>query len=282
MPPKKPRCAIAYDFDGTLAPGNMQEHSFIPEIGMTKANFWLEVRQLAREHNADDILVYMGLMLEKAQAKRVRVHREDFINRGKDLTLFKGVEEWFGRINNYGKAGGVVVQHYIVSSGIREIIEGTAIGKKFKSIFASSFRYDHNGIATWPALALNYTTKTQYIFRINKGCLNVYDHTKINEYVPKADRPVPFEHIVFVGDGETDIPCFRLVKDLNGHSVGVYRPRTPGAKQKARKLLKDGRVNFVAPADYREKTPLDKIVKGIIDKIGHDHYVYQSLAKLKL
>jgi phosphoserine phosphatase len=271
---KKPvPLAIAYDFDGTLAPGNMQEHSFLPEIGMGKKAFWGEVERLCREHKADNILVYMGLMLEKAQAAHVRVRRSDWKKKGKKLRLFEGVEEWFDRIRVYGRESGVHVTHYIISSGLREIVEGSVIGEEFEAIFASTFWYDHNGVAKWPALALNYTTKTQYLFRINKGCLDVYDHSKINEYVPKSERPIPFENMVYIGDGETDIPCFRLLKDLGGHSIAVFRPHTRRAKQISRKLVKDGRVNFVAPADYRDKKELDRIVKAIIDKVAHDHHL---------
>jgi hypothetical protein len=184
--------------------------------------------------------------------------------------LFKGVVDWFDRINKYGKEKGVKVQHYIISSGIREMIEGTSIAKKFAATYASSFVYDHNGVAKWPALAINYTTKTQFLFRINKGVLNVYDNSKINEFTPSEDRPVPFSNMVFIGDGDTDIPCFRLVKDQGGHSVAVYKPSTHGTKEKARKLIKDGRVNYIAPADYSENSEMDTFVKRIIDKVAAD------------
>lgn len=270
MAKKRIPLAIAYDFDGTLAPGNMQEHAFIPEIGMSSKAFWGRVTELSREHDADQILIYMGFMLQRAQAAQVPVHKSDFEAYGRDLPLFQGVSEWFSRINTYAKEGGVRADHFIVSSGIREMIEGTSLSQYFKAVFASSFWYDHNGVAQWPALALNYTTKTQYLFRINKGSLNVYDHTKINEFVPDDQRPIPFTNMVYIGDGETDIPCFRLVKDLGGHSVAVYKPRSKKGKRTSEKLLKDGRVNFVCRADYREGTELDRIIKGIIDKLAVD------------
>ncbi|MEZ5814853.1 MAG: HAD family hydrolase [Alphaproteobacteria bacterium] len=276
--------AIAYDFDGTLAPGNMQERDFIPAIGMTTKAFWKEVSDQAKEHEADNILVYMGLMLEKARSNRVQVRKSDFEKYGKELSFFDGVlpwaddngenyKGWFDRINTYGKESGVRVEHYIISSGIREMVQGSPIASKFKSIFASSFQYDHHGIATWPALALNYTTKTQYLFRINKGDLHVYDHKKINDFVPKSERPIPFENMVFIGDGETDIPCFRLVKDQGGHSIAVYAPNGRGKKQRAQTLKKDGRVDYVTAADYRDGGKLDQVIKGIIDKLSADHHL---------
>ncbi len=152
------------------------------------------------------------------------------------------------------------------------MIAGTPISKHFTRIFASSFIYDHHGVASWPAMALNYTTKTQFIFRINKGSLDVYDHSVINDYVPPEERPIPFKHMVFIGDGETDVPCFRLVKDQGGHSIAVYKPNSQ--KTKTEKLLKDGRVNFIAPADYNEGKQIDQVVKAIIDKVAVDRHLY--------
>lgn len=262
--------AIAYDFDGTLAPGNMQEFEFVPTIGMTKKAFWAEVGELAKKHDADNILMYMKHMLDKAEAAHVPVHKQNFLDFGRSVALFDGVESWFDRINVYGRQRGLKVEHFIISSGIREMIEGTPIARKFSAIYASSFVYDHNGVAEWPGLAVNYTTKTQFLFRINKGIPNVYDNSRINEFVPKQDRPVPFENMVFVGDGETDIPCFRLVKDQGGHAIAVYKPSTRGAKGRAEKLVEDGRVNFIAPANYSEGSEMETFLKGVIDKVAAD------------
>lgn len=260
--------AICYDFDGTLAPGNMQERDFIPSIGMTKRSFWTEVRQRCEHHGADNILIYMGLMLEKARAAHVPVRRDDFSSYGKSLKLFRGVEDWFPRITTYGKLSGLQVTHHIISSGIREMILGTPIRKHFKDIYASSYCYDHHGVAEWPALALNYTTKTQYLFRINKGVSNVFEHNRVNQYVPPDERPVPFHNMIFIGDGETDIPCFRLVKEQGGQSIAVFQPHTRSAKSRSNALKADGRVNFVAPADYSDGKPIDVLVKAIMEKIA--------------
>lgn len=262
--------AIAYDFDGTLAPGNMQEYDFVPAIGMTGKAFWKEVNALTRRHDADNILVYMKHMLDRAEAAQVPVHKENFAAFGRSVTLFDGVAEWFDRIDAYGKGRGFTVKHYIISSGIREMIEGSPIAEKFEAIYASSFIYDHNGVARWPALAVNYTTKTQFLFRINKGVRNVYDNSRINKFIPKAERTVPFENMVFIGDGETDIPCFRLVKDQGGHSIAVYKPGTRDARGRAKKLVAEGRVNFIAPASYSENGEMDRFVKAIIDKVAAD------------
>lgn len=270
MQRKKPRIALVYDFDGTLSPGNMQEHSFLPQIGMSPKKFWNMAEQLAKKHEADSILTYMNLMLNKATEAGVPIRKKDFEDHGKSVKLFKGVITWFSRVNDYVTKKGLKTEHYIISSGIHEMIAGTQIANQFEKIYASSFRYDPNNVAQWPALAINFTTKTQYLFRINKGALDVYDNRKINEYVLMSERPIPFRNMIFIGDGETDIPCFSLVKSLGGHSIAVYKPNTKGTKARAHKLIVDGRVNFVAPADYSKESAVDTIVRAIIDKIASD------------
>ena len=267
MAKKLVNMAIAYDFDGTLAPGNMQEYDFIPKLRMKSKGFWDEVTSHAREQNADQILAYMHLMLKKAESAEVKVRKSDFHKYGEQIKMFPGVAEWFQRINEYGREKNIRVEHYIVSSGLREMVEGTSIAKEFQAIYASGFMYDHHGVACWPALAINYTTKTQYLFRINKGSLDVYDNSIINSYVPHEQRPVPFENMIFIGDGETDIPCMRLVKDQGGHSISVYKPNKNGAKKAAEQLLNDKRVTLIAPADYREGKTIDMAVKAMIDKV---------------
>ena len=268
MPSKNTLLALVYDFDGTLAPGNLQENSFIPDIGMKASDFWAEVDQLAKTHEADRILMYMYLMLEKARATRKPVHPHDFRNRGATIDFFEGVETWFDRVDQYGKDSGVFVEHYIVSSGNSEIIEGTRIAPKFKKIYASKFLYDENDVACWPALAINFTTKTQFIFRINKGAHDVSDDRDINRFVEQKDRPVPFENMIYIGDGETDVPCFRLIKDLGGLSVAVFKPRSRIAREKAGRFVDEGRVQCIAAADYTEGRGLDNIVKGQIDLVS--------------
>lgn len=259
--------AISYDFDGTLAPGNMQEYDFIPALNMRSKEFWSSVNALAGQHEMDQILAYMHMMLEEARKARVAVRKADFKNFGANIKLFPGVRDWFQRINAYARNKGVRLEHFIISSGIREMVEGTSIYKEFKKVYASGFMFDHNGVACWPALAVNYTTKTQYLFRINKGSLDVHDNSVINKFVPKEQRPVPFENMIFLGDGETDIPCMRLVKDQGGHSIAVYNTSKRGSKLHATQLIKDGRATLAAAADYQAGGMIDKAVKAVIDKI---------------
>jgi len=260
--------AICYDFDGTLAQGNMQEYDFIPAIGVSPEEFWTEAYELAKASDADTILAYMRLMLKKATAADVCVTREAFRAFGSTVELFDGVESWFGRIDAYAAERGVRVEHYVISSGLREMIEGTPIASRFARIFASGFMYDVNGAAIWPALAVNYTTKTQFLFRINKGSLEVYDNSRINKYVPRDERPLPFGNMVYIGDGETDIPCFRLVKDEGGCAVAVYQPDKPGSREQAQRIVAEGRATIAAPADYSEGSAVEYCVTAMIDRLS--------------
>jgi len=267
------RTALIYDFDGTLARGNLQETSFIPNIGMTKEDFWAEVKARTRDHDADEILVYMHLMLDKAREQGVQVTVEDLRRHGEEAPLFPGLADksWFDRINAHAAERGLVLEHYIVSSGIHEMIEGCAIRDAFRQVFASKFIYVE-GVAAWPGVGINYTTKTQYLFRINKGIDNHWDNVSINSYMPEDERPIPFDRMIFLGDGDTDIPTMKMLTHKGGHSVAVYDPdRTDRDLKKIHKLISDGRVEFVAPADYEENSQIDITVKGILGRIARKH-----------
>ena len=261
--PKIP-AAIIYDFDGTLAPGNMQDRQFIPDIGMKAPDFWNEVNDLTHNQQMDQILSYMYTMLEKTRQRGRTVRREELTEKGRQTTFFPGVETWFPRLNQHAKLRNVDLQHYVISSGNSEIIEGTAIAHQFTRIYASKFLYDEQGNAVWPALAINFTTKTQYLFRINKDAHDLGDHSRINEYIPRSHRAVPFERMIYIGDGETDVPCFRLVKELGGLSIAVHPPG-PGGHLTVEKFRTDGRVNSIAPTDYSEGSKLDRTVRAYID-----------------
>ena len=268
--------ALIYDFDGTLAPGNMQEYDFIPAVGKSNKEFWHDANQLAEEQDADMVLTYMARMIQEAKSKGLSLRREAFQESGRNIRLFPGVKEWFGRINAYAAARGVRVLHYINSSGLKEMIEGTPIASEFRKIYACSFLYDVDGIAYWPGVAVNYTNKTQFIFKINKGVESVSDCKLVNQYIEERERPVPFSRMIYVGDGTTDIPCMRLVKNFGGHSIAVYNPASAkvGRKDLA-SLIRDNRVNHVCAADYTEGSEIDRLVKLIIDKIAVDFELQQ-------
>ena len=264
--------ALIYDFDGTLARGNMQETSFIPALGMTPAEFWNDtVRPRTLAADGDDILMYMQLMLQTAREKGITVTRQLLQDHGKDVPLFEGIRDgsWFDRINAFGAHYGLTVQHYILSSGLKEMIQGCPIHDRFEHVFASHYVFDENEVAIWPAVGINYTTKTQYLFRINKGVHNNWEHEKINRFMPDEDRPIPFERMIFIGDGDTDVPTMKMMHTKGGYSIAVYDPRNSERdQQKIYGLISEDRVNFVAAADYREGSALDLIVKGLIGRIA--------------
>lgn len=268
MPRKRPTVALIYDFDGTLSPGNMQEFGFIQAIGKDPAEFWERSNRLSKENDANCILTYMYLMLREAKAGDVSLRRESFRRFGAQVGLFEGVGEWFSLVNGYGRSIGLNVKHYINSSGLKEMIEGTPIAREFENIYACSFLYDVDGVAYWPAVAVDYTAKTQFLFKINKGIREVSDNEKINRYIPEAERPVPFAQMIYFGDGSTDIPCMKMVKEHGGHSIAVYADNSK--KATALRLIEEGRVNFVCPADYRTGKEIHMVVKRILDKIKAD------------
>lgn len=274
MAKKLTRMAIAYDFDGTLAPGNMQEHSFIPNVNISKEEFWKEAKKMAKEQDMDEILAYMSQMLHRANIAGEQITKKSFKKHGKSIEFFDGVKDWFPRLDNYARDRDVRLEHYIISSGLREMVEGTQIGSRFKYIFASGFAYDQNDVAKWPALAVNYTTKTQYLFRINKGILNSYDNQQINKFVLDEEREIPFSNIAYIGDGETDVPCMKMLKYQGGCSIAVYNPKKrrtknrQSAKDIAFELLEQKRADYALPTDYSEESPLDLLMKAFIDRVA--------------
>ena len=271
MSKKKPIVALIYEFDGTLSPLNMQEFDFLKAIGIKdKKKFWEENNNLVKEHNASNILCYMKLMLDKASAANVSIKREKFVEFGKSIELYDGVLEWFDEINKLGETNGVKIEHYINSSGLKEMIEGTSIAKKFKEIYACSFMYI-DGVARWPAVAVDFTAKTQFLFMINKGISSICENYKVNQYVEEDKRPVPFKHMIYFGDGETDIPCMKLIKQQGGNSIAVYKPRNKKKKECAENLVRDKRVNFACAADYTKGGEIYKIVEAIIKQIKSNH-----------
>lgn len=273
-----PIVALVYDFDGTLSPGNMQEFGFIQAIGKNPGEFWKKSDEIAEGQDASNILSYMKLMFDEAKNAGIKLKKAKFKQFGKHIELFNGVTEWFDIVNRYGRSKNVKIEHYINSSGLAEMIEGTPIAKKFKRIFACSFLYDENGVAEWPGVAVDYTAKTQFLFKINKGILSIQDNKLVNESQDEKTKRIPFPHMIYFGDGETDVPCMKIVKMFGGHSIAVFNPNIPHKKKIAQTLFKEGRVNFITPADYTAQSRTYEIVCAIIDKIKAD-YELEKLAK---
>lgn len=274
MTGKKPTIALVYDFDGTLSPGNMQEFGFIQAIGKTPAEFWEASNTASCGQEVSGILAYMKLMIDEARRNGIDLTRESFVSFGQHIPLFKGVREWFSLINRYGDGHGVVIEHYINSSGLTELIEGTSIASEFKKIFACSFWYGDDGRAVWPAVAVDYTGKTQFLFKISKGIMDISDNVQVNASQDDDQKPIPFSQMIYFGDGETDVPCMKIVKMFGGNSIAVYNPDRQTKVDEARKLLKQERVNFICPSDYSEGGEMYRVVTTIIDKIKADYDFY--------
>ncbi|MDD2269070.1 MAG: HAD family hydrolase [Eubacteriales bacterium] len=270
----KPIVAIMYDFDHTLSPGNMQEYAFVPGIGMNSDVFWYKCNELASKNNMDPILAYMYLMKEESEGKML-LTRDIFRELGKSVKLFDGVSSWFKRVNTHASKYDLDIEHYIISSGLKEIIEGTKIAEEFKEIYAAEFYYNKKQVPVWPAIAVNYTSKTQFLYRINKGVLDVNEHKGLNEYTPENKRRIPFENMIYIGDGLTDVPCMKLCKANGGHSIAVYQNDN---RKTADDMLKQERVDFAVPADYSKDSKMETTVFAIIDQIK----AYNTTMKLHL
>ena len=261
----KPKIGILYDFDKTLCTTDMQEYSFIKNLGMESGEFWGEAAKLTREHELEKILSYMFVMIRECKKRGIPLTEEYLKKCGENVVLFKGVQTWFDRINEFGAQMGVEIEHYIISSGTYEIIQGTPIAKYFKRIYACRYMYDDKGEAMWPALAINYTLKTQYIYRISKGTLDVTDDYNLNRVQDESLRRIAYRNMIYIGDGMTDIPCMKMVKERGGKSIALY---AAGKAETVKTLVDDDRINYVCVADYSKDSTLEKIVKLMIENMA--------------
>lgn len=264
MNTKKTIVAFIYDYDHTLCTTDMQNYSFIPSLNIKASDFWSQANELTKKEHMDSLLAYMYLMIEESKKRNLPINRESFVQLGKDIKYFPGVETWFKRLEEYGKQVGVEVQHYVISSGNKEIIEGSSIYPYFKEVFACEYLYK-DGVAVWPKSVVNYTTKTQFLYRINKGILDLSENDKVNASMPDEDKPIPFQNMVYIADGETDVPCMKTVRSNGGLAIAVYDKKK---KKPAARLFRDKRVDFLCEADYSEDKQLEQIAKLIIDKVA--------------
>ena len=273
MEKQMPIVAFLYDFDKTLCTTDMQDYAFIPSLGMTPSEFWALANGFGRRNRIDGILAYMYTMIRESERKNLPFTRQDLVEKGRGIVLFPGVQDWFRRINEFGRSQGVQVEHYIISSGLREIIEGSSISGEFKEIYASEFYYDESGRPVWPKLAVNFTAKTQFVYRINKGVLDVSDDKTLNDSMPDDSKRVPFTNMVYMGDGLSDVPCMKMMRAYGGQAIAVYQDSN---RMGVEDLLAKGRVDFIFKADYSEGTALDLTVKNIIRKMAISDQLWEE------
>ena len=278
MVQKKPIVALVYDYDGTLSPGNMQEFGFIQAVGKTADEFWRMSDSIAIGQDASNVLSYMKLMYDEAKKNGIPLRREEFRRFGQHIELFEGVREWFRLVNDYGRTHGVRIEHYINSSGLKEIIEGSPIAHEFKHVFAGTFIYNADGEAEWPGIAVDYTAKTQFLFKISKGIFSARDNKQVNASMAEDKKRIPFSNMIYFGDGDTDVPCMKIVGMFGGHSIAVFDPGNERKKAAAAKLKRQGRVAFAVPAVYTQDAPAFRVVRAIIDKIRAD-FVLSRLSR---
>ena len=264
METQAPIIAFLYDFDKTLCTTDMEDYAFIPSLGYTPAEFWGKANAFGWENRMDGLLAYMYTMIQECAAQNIKLDRAFLNHCGESIQLFPGVREWFARINAFGESLGVQVEHYVISSGLREIIEGSGIAQEFREIYACEFYYNENGDACWPKLDVNFTNKTQFVYRINKGILDVSRDKELNDSMPDDSKRVPFTNMIYVGDGLSDVPCMKMMRAYGGQAIAVYQASN---RQGVEKLLADGRVDFIFPADYREGMELDRTVRDILRKM---------------
>ena len=264
----KPIIALMYDFDKTLSPKDMQEYGFISQLGISEKDFWQTTNDFSESEKTDRILSYMYIMKNMSEEIGKPLRREQLVKLGETIEYFPGVIDWFDRINSYGEENNVQIEHYIISSGLQEIIEGTSISKYFKMIYACKYVYDNDGVAIWPGMSVNYTGKTQFWARINKGVLDISDDDTLNKFMSDDCRRVNTKNMIYVGDGMTDIPCMKLTKENGGHSIAVYNEKN---RDKVEDLLSENRVNFIAKANYTKGSEMENIIKTIIDKLVVDN-----------
>ena len=261
------KVALVYDFDGTLAPGDMQEYGYLEAIGYPDAKvFWKHCADLAAESDAGGILMSQGELLHEALRHGVHPTRQLFQHYGANVPFFPGVETWFQQINDYGSSLNLNVKHFVVSSGIKEIIEGTSIAKEFEQIYACTYLYNDKGEAYWPAISVDYSSKVQFLSKISKGIREAGDSVRVNQFMSNDERAIPFERIIYLGDGQTDVPSMHVVRESRGQSIAVYS--NDDKQRLARTLLEDGRVNYACPADYTETGQLQRVVKHILEGIA--------------
>ena len=265
---KQNTIALVYDFDGTLIPKTMQDYTIIPRLKLRSDKFWSDIMEEAEATDGEVMMIYMRQLITRASSMNIKITKSEFKLMASKIEYFKGVFTWFDNINKYLKNNHkrIKVAHYVISAGHHEILESTAIRKKLTNVFGSQYYFNEQGHATFPKVVVTDTAKTQFLFRINKGREKVSD--SINSHMPEELRPIPFENMIYIGDGLTDVPSMALIKKQNGHAVSVYPRGSKKQKKVSSDLLAAKRVDFIAEANYTRNSILFKRICLIIDMIS--------------
>jgi 2-hydroxy-3-keto-5-methylthiopentenyl-1-phosphate phosphatase len=263
------KVAIIYDFDKTLSTKDMQEFGFLESLGFEEAHlFWELCAKRAQNERMDPILAYLYEILVQAKLRHIPITRSFLNEFAHTIEYYPGVETWFTRLNHFAEDHQIKLEHYIISSGLSEMIEHSLIAPFIEKIFACEYLYEHEQ-AVWPKLAVNYTLKTQFLFRINKGILDINEQDALNQYQNEDERPIPFKNMIYIGDGLTDVPSMKLVKMYGGHAIGVHAPHRANDAI-AQQLIQDQRVDFITEAKYTQGSPLEYFVRQILEQLQHE------------
>jgi hypothetical protein len=258
------KIALCYDFDGTLCSGYMQDQKLLHDCKIEPKNFWIKVANYAKENHCDPTLAYLMLLEQQMRSAGLKVNAETFKKYGRELKLFKGVNDWFSRIKQFGKLHNIEIQHFIISSGLADVIKGCSFIKDINLVYASSYIYD-DGKGVWPKLSVNYSNKVQFLYRINKGTFDVFDQVGVNAKKDANDIVnIPFENFIFFGDGETDVPCFSVNQKNSGKNMCIYEKGNEKSFDIGKKLYSEGRVHYLLDGDYSENSEIDKLIKQFI------------------
>lgn len=262
---------IVYDYDQTLSPTYMQDEVLFPHFGINPKEFWKRCKTLVEENEYESELAYLKAMLDYLEMDGPS--NKELEKLGKGLQFYKGLPDMFEQLEDLitpeQRAMGVEIQHYIVSSGIKALIDGSELRPYFTKIFGCEFAENSSGRISFPKRVISHTAKTQYLFRINKGML---DHSEdVNDHMDDNLRPIPFPNMIYLGDGPTDVPCFTVMNRFGGHSIAVYNPDDESrvSFRKAYQLSGPAdRIKFIAPADYRPGRHLRLILEEMIIEIA--------------
>jgi phosphoglycolate phosphatase-like HAD superfamily hydrolase len=276
------RIGIIFDFDETLAPDSTS--SFLESLDVDVKDFWLnQVNPLYLKHGWDPIPAYLYKMIEVSQScPQKKITKKKLADFGKKLKFFNGVQTIFGQLEKTAKKVNPAVQvdFFLISSGIRQILMNSKIAKYFKDIWACDFHYNSNGEIVFPKNIVSFTDKTRYLFQISKGIFGPESRLNPFEVNKKVGQLyIPFNQMIIVGDGYTDIPLFSLIKKNDGTAIAVYNPTDKRKWTRAWGFVEDKRVTNLVPADYGKKHALNHIlimaVQTMASKLRLDDTVYQ-------
>lgn len=277
--------AVVFDFDDTLAPDTTS--GYLRQAGIEDLpRFWKEEVGALYTHGWDPVPAYLYKMIEASRSGRIPpITRESLASWGQQAPLHRGVETLFDRLREAARRANprLHIEFYVISSGLGDVLRATRIAQEFTEIWSSEFHYGADGAAVFPRRIVSFTDKTRYLFHVQKGLIGDEDRAKpfeVNRKVPRERQRVPFDHMIFVGDGYTDIPCFSLLKQHEGIPIAVYDPHHEERWGNAFRFVAEGRVSNLHSANYSEGSDLSNFlimaVRSLAERIALSAHTYKG------